>query len=692
MPIEGRVPPGDATMRGMMMPMESPLYRLQQMVESQGAAMWDGLRLMIADVAEVPQRIDVVALALTGGTDRAALTALGLAFVLVLAVATAAAWGVRRLLRGRLHRLGLLQPASASRLGAAKLEEVLISLAPVAAFLVVAQTLTHGLLLHRTLPLFGVPGGTPVFGALAIGIISAIVTGGVAYVVAVQPLSPGRPGLRVLAVSDEQAEWIARTLGRIIAVAIGGWNITVILYTSGAGMGAAHLAALLDGVAVLVLCLEGLWRTRRFVTGFAAYWHKLAVVSVLGLGITWIRWLLLTSAPPLFRVLVTVVVLLGVQAAHGFASLAARQLASHMVRRVARHRTIFVPDAETDRMTAVERPVRPQAVDLRPEMLAAGERFASVLRDAVAWVALIAGAAVLARTWGLHLSDLLGRGDARTWLGMLVDVLLTSLAGVYLWRLFAAGLALMLTRDDGTEQSRSKTVEPLLRAVGIVVIGLGALMLILSNLGISIAPLLASAGVVGIAVGFGAQTLVKDLFSGACYLIEDVFRIGEYIEAATAKGTVEKITFRTVALRHQNGPLHFVPYGSLGTVRNNSRDWVIDKFEIPLPIETDSEQIRRMVKRIGQEMLETDLARHIMAPLKCKLYRIDPGVKLFRCKVQTEPGLQFEVRTEAYRRIELALRDAGLTFATATQNLVVQSLPAALPPSTPSLALAPAAE
>src|SRR5262249_37473119 len=153
-------------------------------------------------------------------------------------------------------------------------------------------------------------------------------------------------------------------------------------------------------------------------------------------------------------------------------------------------------------------------------------------------------------------------------------------------------------------------------------------------LGLNIAPLLASAGVVGIAVGFGAQTLVKDLFSGACYLIEDVFRIGEYIEAGSAKGTVEKITFRTVALRHQNGRLHFVPYGSLGSVRNNSRDWVIDKFEFPLPVDVSSERVRKVVKKIGQQMLEEpELAAIITVPLKAKLYRIDPGAKIFRCKV-----------------------------------------------------------
>jgi small-conductance mechanosensitive channel len=95
-------------------------------------------------------------------------------------------------------------------------------------------------------------------------------------------------------------------------------------------------------------------------------------------------------------------------------------------------------------------------------------------------------------------------------------------------------------------------VQPLLRAVGRLVIGAIALMSALSSLGFNIAPLLASAGVVGIAVGFGAQTLVRDLFSGASYLIEDVFRIGDYIEGGNAKGTVERIIFRTVTLRHRS--------------------------------------------------------------------------------------------------------------------------------------------
>jgi small-conductance mechanosensitive channel len=179
------------------------------------------------------------------------------------------------------------------------------------------------------------------------------------------------------------------------------------------------------------------------------------------------------------------------------------------------------------------------------------------------------------------------------------------------------------------------------------------------------------------------------LFSGASYLIEDVFRIGDYIEGGNAKGTVERITFRTVALRHQNGPLHFVPYGTLGSVRNNSRDWVIDKFEIPLPVTVDSERIRKLVKKIGLEMLENpELAKIIDEPLKAKLYRIDPGVKVFRCKVQTPPGKQFEIRNEAYRRIEAALKENGIAFADNAPRVTLYQAPA----GEPVAAAAPALE
>ena len=230
--------------------------------------------------------------------------------------------------------------------------------------------------------------------------------------------------------------------------------------------------------------------------------------------------------------------------------------------------------------------------------------------------------------------------------------------------------------------SRLLTLLPLLRVTTAVLL---LVMLVLSSLwalGIEITPLLAGAGVLGIALGFGAQALVRDVIAGIFFLAEDAFRVGEYIESGTnTKGTVERITLRSVALRHHNGPLHFVPYGSLGTVRNTSRDWVIDKFNLPLPIDVDSETIRKMIKKIGEQMKDDPvLGPFLLEPLKGKLYRVDPGVKLFRCKFRSPPGKQFDLRASALKRIEAALKKLGLRFADGRQTVLMQ-LPAGAPPA-----------
>jgi small-conductance mechanosensitive channel len=232
--------------------------------------------------------------------------------------------------------------------------------------------------------------------------------------------------------------------------------------------------------------------------------------------------------------------------------------------------------------------------------------------------------------------------------------------------------------DDAGPGARLLTLLPLLRVTAGVILAAMLIMAALWTLGIEITPLLAGAGVVGLALGFGAQALVRDVIAGIFFLAEDAFRIGEYIESGTAtKGTVERITLRTVALRHHNGPLHFVPYGALGTVRNTSRDWVIEKFNLPLPIGVDSEKIRKMIKKVGEEMLtDPDVGHLLLEPLKGKLYQIDPGVKIFRCKFRTAPGKQFDVRAQAFKRIEAALKAMGVGFADGSHTVLLPAPPA----------------
>jgi moderate conductance mechanosensitive channel len=193
----------------------------------------------------------------------------------------------------------------------------------------------------------------------------------------------------------------------------------------------------------------------------------------------------------------------------------------------------------------------------------------------------------------------------------------------------------------------------------------------LSSMGIEIGPLIAGAGVVGVAIGFGAQTLVKDIISGMFYLLDDAFRIGEYIQSGSYKGTVESFSLRSVKLRHHRGPLYTVPFGSLGAVQNMSRDWVIDKLTISVPYDTDLAAVKKIIKRIGAELAsDPEFAPHVIETLKMQ------GVEQFgdfaiqiRMKMMTKPGEQFVIRRRAYASIKTAFEQSGIQFAFPTVHV-----------------------
>lgn len=222
-----------------------------------------------------------------------------------------------------------------------------------------------------------------------------------------------------------------------------------------------------------------------------------------------------------------------------------------------------------------------------------------------------------------------------------------------------------LTTTDLARHSRLRTLLPVLRntlAAGLVCI---AALTVLSQMGVEIGPLIAGAGVVGVAIGFGSQTLVKDVVSGIFYLLDDAFRVGEYIEAGSYTGVVESFSLRSVRLRHHRGSIFTIPFGSLGAIRNTSRDWTIDKFRIRVPFKTDLDKVRKLVKNIGGQLLEDpEHGPSFIEPLKLKgveqigEYGVELGVA-FKCK----PGGQTMIRRKAYTMLMQAFRDNGIDFA-----------------------------
>ena len=217
----------------------------------------------------------------------------------------------------------------------------------------------------------------------------------------------------------------------------------------------------------------------------------------------------------------------------------------------------------------------------------------------------------------------------------------------------------------GKGASRVSTLMPLLRKFALFTIVVVTTMVVLSALGVNIGPLIASAGVIGIAIGFGAQSLVRDVISGLFFLMDDAFRKGEYIETENIRGTVESISVRSFQLRHHNGPIHTIPYGEIKSITNYSRDWAIMKFEIRIPFEADIDLVRRLIKKVGQKMMrDEEFGPLLLEPLKSQgVNRMDDSALIVRCKFTAIPGQQFYVRREAFRRIQEAFAEQGIQFA-----------------------------
>jgi small-conductance mechanosensitive channel len=224
----------------------------------------------------------------------------------------------------------------------------------------------------------------------------------------------------------------------------------------------------------------------------------------------------------------------------------------------------------------------------------------------------------------------------------------------------------------------------MLRAVFAAVIAVVALLIVLSHLGVDTAPLIAGAGVFGLAISFGSQSLVRDIISGLFYMWDDAFRIGEYIDTGRLRGIVEAIGVRSIKLRHHNGPLHTVPYGQLGAVTNLSRDFATMKFNLRLEIGTDIELVRKTAKQIGLAMQEEnpELAAEVILPLKMQgIAEIVDNAVICRFKFTARPVKPSWVQREYLKRMYLAFCEKGINFATGGLTLR-----AVLPPNPDEMA------
>jgi small-conductance mechanosensitive channel len=327
-------------------------------------------------------------------------------------------------------------------------------------------------------------------------------------------------------------------------------------------------------------------------------------------------------------------------------------------------------------------PGSPQVGDGPPSVIAVS------LERGIRALLFIGAAALLAWGWGIDLVHLAAGDDTlfdRLVHGVLSAVVILLVADV-LWHAIKAAIDRKLAEaadpgqpstDDARKRARLRTLLPIFRNLLFVVVSAVAVLMALSAMGVQIGPLVAGAGVVGIAVGFGAQTFARDVIAGMFYLLDDAFRVGEYIQSGNYKGTVEGFSIRSVRLRHHRGPVYTVPFSLLGAVQNQSRDWVIDKLAVGITYDSDLEKARKLIKQIGLELQkDPEFAPLILEPLKMQgVENLGDFAVQIRMKMMTLPGEQFVIRRKAYALIKKAFDENGIKFAFPTVQVAGEGEP-----------------
>jgi len=235
-------------------------------------------------------------------------------------------------------------------------------------------------------------------------------------------------------------------------------------------------------------------------------------------------------------------------------------------------------------------------------------------------------------------------------------------AGLQRLEIFLIGATEKTERVPGSASKQIKTLSSVLWTVSAGLLWFVVVLVVLSQVGVNIGPILAGAGVVGLAIGFGAQHLVRDLVSGFFLLLENQIRVGDVAIINGTGGLVEAVTFRTVVLRDQAGVVHVFPNGSITTLANATKDWSAYVIDVLISYKEDSDRVIVIMRRVAEEMrMENDYRRLMLEPIE--IFGVDnftdAGLTI-KARFKTQPSHQYSVGREYRRRLKKAFDAEGI--------------------------------
>ncbi len=259
----------------------------------------------------------------------------------------------------------------------------------------------------------------------------------------------------------------------------------------------------------------------------------------------------------------------------------------------------------------------------------------------------------------------------------LVSIALTISLALLLWE--GANAAIQrhlekLSRDAKISQSaRVRTLLPMLRTALLIVILVFVTLSVLSEIGVNVAPLIAGAGVIGIAVGFGSQKLVQDVITGIFLLFEDAVAVGDVVQLGGLTGVVEQLSIRSIKLRAVDGSLHIIPFSAVTSVTNQTRDFAFAVLDVSLDYAEDTDKVAEVLRAIASEMRQDPRWRPVIRDDLdvMGVDKLGDASVTLRVRLKTEPSQRWAVGREMNRRIKRRFEELGIDKPSPTQKLVL---------------------
>lgn len=309
--------------------------------------------------------------------------------------------------------------------------------------------------------------------------------------------------------------------------------------------------------------------------------------------------------------------------------------------------------------------VAPELAAINPGLEKRANRYISVANSGLKIVITALTILVIAHAWGLQALSWLQSDLGAAVVRAVVSITVVIVAALAIWEFVDGAIQkrlAALAENDGAGSARLRTLLPLARSVLIVVLVTVVVLIVMSELGLDIAPLLAGAGVVGLAIGFGSQSLVRDVITGLFILLEDTIKVGDVVDVAGHVGTVEGLSIRSVRLRDLSGAVHTVPFGDVSSVLNMTKDFSYYVMDIGIAYREDVESVMQVIKEVGDDLYNDEAYGAVMLDT-VEILGLDSfgdSAVNIKARLKTLPIKQWMVGREYNKRLKKRFDELGI--------------------------------